>query len=101
MSPRLWATIGNIFRFDAVVMYLVGVFLGYRMIQLIQLGASDNSTLIGAAATVALFVIATLLWNLKGPLVSGNPIVRLLVGLLTIAWIVTSLGTALISIGIF
>lgn len=100
MGPRVWAAIGNVLRISAVFGYLLTLMFGYRAIQLSQQGASSDAVFGPAAASVAFFVMAILLWNVKGPLVSGNLIVRLLVGLYMLWWIISTLGFGLVLIGI-
>jgi hypothetical protein len=100
MGPRAWAAIGNILRISSAVSYLGCAVFGYRAIQLSQVGAPRDFVIEHAALSVASFVFAILLWNVKGPLVSGNFIVRLLVGLYMLFWIISTLGFGLIFIGI-
>lgn len=100
MSPRIWATIGNLLKISAFLGFVGATFAGYQVFQLNELGARDDLVLRGAAVTAAMFVVALITWNLKGPLVSGNFIVRLLVGLYMLLWVIASLGLGLVVIGV-
>jgi hypothetical protein len=100
MSPRIWAAIGNLLKISAFFGFVGATFAGYQVFQLRELGARDDLVLRGAAVTAAMFVVALIVWNLKGPLVSGNFIVRLLVGLYMLLWVISSLGLGLVVIGI-
>jgi hypothetical protein len=100
MGPRVWATFGNILRLSSLGFYLIGGLLGYSAIQLYQARVPIDRVLVPVGFGALCFVAAILLWNAKGPLVSGNFIVRLIVGLYMLTYVVTSLGTALIFIGI-
>src|SRR3954452_14311670 len=101
MGPRMWATFGNILRFQAIFLFLGGGLGGYRAIQLSQAGLGRDQVIPVAGITIGTFLLAVLLWNLKGPLVSGNMLARIPVGLLMLLSVVLSLGTGLITIGIF
>ncbi len=100
MGPRAWAAIGNVLRITAVFGYLGGALAAYRAAQLYQMGAPGALTLPAVALTIATFVVAFLFWNAKGPLVSGNLIVRLVVGVWVLLSVISSLGLDLIFIGI-
>lgn len=97
----MWATLGNILKVSAVFGFLGVGLMGYRAIQMSQLGTSRELILPLAAATIGMFLLTVLLWNLKGPLVSGNPIARFLVGLYFLIGVFTSLGFSLLIIGVF
>ena len=49
---------------------------------------------------MAIFVVSVIVWNLKGPLVSGNVIVRLIVGVYMLLWVISTVGLGLVFIGI-
>lgn len=100
MGPRVWATFGNILRLSAISGYLSGAFFSYAAFELYQRHVPTNQVLLPAALSVVSFVSAILLWNAKGPLVSGNVVVRLLVGLYMLWTVIGSLGIGLIFIGI-
>ena len=100
MGPRSWAAIGNVLRISALFGYLSGGVLGYQAILLNQHGAANNLVLLSGGGAVASLVVAIVLWSLKGPLIRGNVIVRLLVGASMLLWVVSTLGFALIVIGI-
>ncbi len=100
MGPRTWAAIGNILRISAVFGYLSGAVLGYRAIELNQRVATANLVPLYAGGAFVAFFVAVLLWNLKGPLIRGNLIARVLVGAYMLLWIISTLGFALIFIGI-
>ena len=100
MGPRAWAAIGNLLRISAVFGYLSGAVLGYRAIQLNQQGGAGNLVALAAGGAGVAIVIALVLWNLKGPLIRGNLVARVLVGAYTLFWIVSSLGLGLIVLGV-
>ncbi|MEP7378437.1 MAG: hypothetical protein ABI725_02635 [Chloroflexota bacterium] len=100
MGVRTWAAIGNVLKISAALGYLAAAFIGYRAFQLKQVGASGDLVLAAAAVTVLMFAVSILLWNLRGPLVSGNLIVRVLVGAYMLLWVISTLGLGLIFIGI-
>ena len=100
MGPRTWAAIGNVLRISAVFGYLSGAVLGYKAIQLNQQGMAGDLVALTAGGAGVAIVIAILLWNLKGPLIRGNLIARVLVGAYMLLWVVSTLGLGLIFIGI-
>jgi hypothetical protein len=100
MGPRGWAAIGNVYRISAVVSYLAVASFGYSAIQLNQQGAPSDVVLRPAAIAVFCFVAAVLMWNSRGPLVSGNLIVRLVAGLFMISWFISTAGLGLVFLGI-
>jgi hypothetical protein len=100
MGPRAWAAVGNVLRINAVFGYLGGAVLAYRTVELKQQGSPNDLVFLAGGATVATIFFSILLWNAKGPLISGNFIVRLLVGVWMLLGIVSSLGFDLIFIGI-
>jgi len=101
MGPRMWATLGNILKFSAVGAFLTCGLAGYQAIQLNQVGGTHDRVVLFAAAAIVSLLAAVLLWNLKGPLVSGNPIARFFVGLYFLLGVISSLGSYLLIIGIF
>jgi hypothetical protein len=96
----MWATLGNILRLSAFSAFLLTGLAGYRAITLNQVSGPRDEVILYAVAAIVSFVMAVLLWNLKGPLISGNFVVRSLVGLYFLIGIVGSLGLSLIFIGI-
>jgi hypothetical protein len=100
MGDRIWAALGNILRISAIFGYLGVGLLGYRAIELNRAGVPNNVVLPYAAGAVLSLVLALLLWNLKGPLIRGNLIVRFLVGAYMLMWVISTLGFGLIGIGI-
>jgi hypothetical protein len=100
MGPRIWAAIGNILKISAFFGYLAGAVAGYQTFQLNDLGAQNDLVLRAGAVTVAILVFSVIMWNLKGPLVSGNFIVRLIVGVYMLLWVISTAGFGLIFIGI-
>jgi hypothetical protein len=100
MGPRVWATIGNLFKIYAALGWILGALLGYRAIQANQQGLPSGYFLPLAGLAAVSFVVAILFWNIKGPLIRGNTIARILFGGYTLLGVITSLGLALIPIGI-
>jgi hypothetical protein len=98
MGPRIWAAIANILRVSAAVSCLAAFGFGTRAIEYNQRGAPDSLVMETAVLAVGSFAVALLLWNLKGPLVRGNLVVRLLVGLYMLLWVIGTLGLGLIFI---
>ena len=101
MGPRMWATFGNIFQVSGAFGFVVSAVLAYRVVELGQNGQSTTWVILGAAGAVTLFLLSILFWNLKGILLSGNPIARLGVGLYMAVYIVFSAGLGLIPIAVF
>jgi hypothetical protein len=101
MGPRMWATLGNILKSSAIFSFLGVGLLGYRSIQLYQSGAPRDLIWPLAGLAVVSFLFSVLLWNLKGPLVSGNFIARFFVGLYFLMGVIGSLGFNLLIIGVF
>ena len=100
MGPRLWATIGNIFKIYGFFGFLTGLFLGYAALQADQRGDPEKlAVLIGTLAGVDL-LLAVLFWNIKGPLIRGNLIARVLFGGQVLLSIIFSFGINLIPFGI-
>jgi len=95
MGARAWAAIGNLLKISAV-----GGFLGSLVIASRAFEHQVPANLVPAAWAMSIggFVLSILLWNLKGPLVRGNLIVRVPVGLYMLFWIVSTLGFGLIVI---
>jgi hypothetical protein len=100
MGPRAWAAIGNYLRIGAAFSYIGAAILGYLAIDASQHGASGSVVQRYSIVAVISFVSAVLLWNAKGPLVSGNLIVRLIIGVWMLLGVITSLGLLLIVLGI-
>jgi hypothetical protein len=100
MGARIWATFGNILKISAVFSFLGGGLLGYRAIQTNQLGGPRDLVLALTAGTILSFVLAVVFWNLKGPLIRGNLIARIPVGLYMLLYVIGSFGFGLLFIGI-
>jgi len=102
INLRMWATFGNILRINAVL-GLIGAALGVQStLDLLRTHRSDDLVLIIGTLSAAMVVIAVLYWLAKPALVSGRPFfVRWLVGLYMALWVFSSLGFALIIIGVF
>jgi hypothetical protein len=100
MGPRAWAAIGNYLRITAAISYMVAAMMGYWAIDASQHGAPGSVVQRDAIGAVVFLVGAVLFWNLKGPLVSGNLIVRLIVGVWTLGYVISSLGLFLVVLGI-
>jgi hypothetical protein len=101
MAPRLWATFGNMFQVSAALGFVAEAVIAYRVIELSQQGLSTSWVILGAAGVVVSFLLSILFWNLKGMLLSGNFIARVLVSLYMASSIVFSAGFALIPIAVF
>lgn len=97
----MWAAFGNILRISAVFM-LIGAALGAQStLGLIGTQRDDTVALLLGAFSAVMAVLAILYWLAKPALVSGRPFfVRWLVGLYMAWWVISSLGFALIFIGI-
>jgi len=100
MGPRLWATIGNMFKIYAVLAFLTGIGLGYQAFQGKQLGLPGDLPLVLGIFCAITFACAFLFWNIKGPLIRGNVIARVLFGGWVLLAVITSLGFYLIFVGI-
>lgn len=96
MGPRAWAAIGNYYKINAAFLVVAGTLLGARAIDANQHGASSQFVLPIAALTVTSFAIAALLWNVRGFLIRGNLIARVLFGVPVLLSVIFSLGLALI-----
>lgn len=102
---RIWATLGNLYRIEAILGLLGIIPLASLAWDRYQLYGADDRFLTYAAVIVVGLVISWLLWMFKPVLISGRPMVigpilRFLVGLGAILSVVFSLGLALIPIGI-
>ncbi len=93
VGAREWAAIGNVYKLSAAAGFLLTLFVADRAFN--RLVPADFVAETWAAA-IAFLVLSIVLWNLKGPLIRGNTILRVLVGLYTLAWIVSTLGFGLI-----
>jgi hypothetical protein len=98
---RLWAAIGNIFRVFAVLSLISGVLAVLNVINLYRARAGDNVVFIAGAFAALILVIAFLFWEAKPALVSGSPFwARWVAGIYVVLWLISSLGLALLFIGI-
>jgi hypothetical protein len=95
MSARMWAAIGNLLRIGALWSFLASAVMAYLAVDPSQAPAPTVPVLVFAVLAVVNFVIGMLGWMAKGPLVSGNSVVRLLVGLYMLLAIVGTLGLIL------
>ena len=95
MGAREWAAIGNLYKLSAVAGFLASLWIAD---QAFNHRVPANFVTGAWAGAVAMLVLSILLWNLKGFLVRGNLILRVLVGLYTLGWIVGTLGFGLIVI---
>lgn len=83
--PRIWATLGNLYRIEAFFGALGLIALTYSAIQRFQVVGADSVVLQYAAVIVVGLVICSLLWMIKPVLISNRPriigpIVRILIG---------------------
>jgi hypothetical protein len=97
----MWATIGNIFKFYAVFALIGCALFGFQAIQLNQVGNQKQLVLPLAIAAVVSFGLCVLFWNVKGPLIRGNSIARIVFGGWILLGVIFSLGFNLIFVGIF
>ena len=97
MGAREWAAIGNVLKISAAFGFLASLFIA---------DSAYNRRLpadyvpVAWAVAIGTLLLSVLLWNLKGPLVRGSWFVRVPVGLYMLVWVIASLGTGLIWIGI-
>lgn len=101
MGGRTWAAIGNVLRISALGSFLGAAVAGFAASEAIEQGAPTTHIFAFGVVTVVNLIFGALYWMAKGPLVSGSPsFARWIAGVLMILWIVSSLGLALIVIGI-
>jgi hypothetical protein len=99
MGDRAWAAFGNVLRLFSVMLFLGAAGAAIGTYELAQRGP-QNLVPFGVGIVVAALVFAVLFWLAKGPLVAGNGVVRVLVGLYMLLWCFSSLGFALVIIGV-
>jgi hypothetical protein len=98
---RLWAAIGNIFRVFALLSLISGVLAVFNVINLYRARAGDNLVIFLSILAAVILVIAFLFWEAKPALVSGSPFwARWVAGVYVVLWLISSLGLALVFIGI-
>jgi hypothetical protein len=101
VNLRLWAAIGNIFRVFAVLSLISGVFAVVSVINLYRTRAGDNLVFISGAFAALILVVAFLFWEAKPALVSGSPFwARWVAAIYMVLWLISSLGLALVLVGI-
>ena len=100
MGVRVWAAIGNVLKISAAIGFLVALLIGQRAWELYQHDARDALVMETAIGAVVMLLASVLCWNLKGFLVRGNLIARVLIGLYMLGWVISTLGIGLVVIGI-
>jgi len=96
----MWATIGNVFKISAAFGFVGTTFLAYGLIDANQRGIRKELIPALAVMTVLSYAFCILCWNIKGPLIRGNPIARIIFGGWTLLAVIFSFGLNLIWIGI-
>jgi len=98
---RLWAAIGNIFRVFAILSLIGGLVAVLNTVNLFRGRAGDNVVFISGAFAALILVIAFLFWEAKPALVSASPgWARWVAGIYVVLWIVSTVGAALLFIGL-
>jgi hypothetical protein len=97
----MWAAIGNIFRVFAVLSLISGVVAVFNVINMFRARAGDNLVIFSSVLAALILVAAFLFWETKPALVSGDPFwARWIAVIYTVLWTVSSVGLALVFIGI-
>lgn len=96
----MWAAIGNVLKIFSLPMFLSTGLIAYNAMRLAQTQTPREVIILTAGFGVVTLVFALLFWNAKGFLISGNAVARFLAGLYMLLWIVSSLGLALLFIGL-
>jgi hypothetical protein len=96
----MWAAIGNVFKISAAFGFVGTTLLAYGLIDASQRGVRKELIPPLAVITVLSYAFCILSWNIKGPLIRGNLLARIVFGGWTLLGVIFSFGFSLIWLGI-
>jgi hypothetical protein len=96
----MWAAIGNVFKISAAFGLVGTTLLAYGLIDANQRGIRKELIPPLAVVTVLSYAFCILCWNIKGPLIRGNLLARIVFGGWILLGVIFSFGFSLIYLGI-
>ena len=96
----MWAAIGNVFKISAAFGFVGTTLLAYGLIDASQRGIRKELIPPLAVITILSYAFCVLSWNIKGPLIRGNLLARIVFGGWTLLGVIFSFGFSLIWLGI-